>query len=30
MPVIQEYSVNNMAMIKDLAFAQITKKILGI
>jgi hypothetical protein len=30
MPVIQEYSVNNMAMIKDLSFGQITKKILGI
>jgi DNA-binding MarR family transcriptional regulator len=30
MPVIQEYSVGNMAMIKDLSFAQIAKKILGI
>jgi len=30
MPVIQEYSISNMAMIKDLLFAQITKKILGI
>jgi DNA-binding MarR family transcriptional regulator len=30
MPVIQEYSVNNLAMIKDLQFGQITKKILGI
>ncbi|MFH0816087.1 MAG: hypothetical protein V1934_04655 [Methanobacteriota archaeon] len=30
MPVIQEYGVGNMAMIKDLAFGQITKKVLGI
>jgi hypothetical protein len=30
MPVIQEYGVNNMAMIKDLQFGQITRKILGI
>ncbi len=30
MPVIQEYSIANLAMIKDLQFGQITRKILGI
>lgn len=30
MPTIHEYSVNNMAIIKDLTFGPITKKILEI